>query len=336
MGRKTGKDPGKVTEVTYKAKKAVGGVIKFDCRPPPLRSDEISQSSLNEFVVSLQNTNRNSVSMWQMLLLIEYKDFVLSDEHRYIIQTQVDQMLTNITPDVHGPVMITHNQGDASWHNERRVRVTASNAKSVYACNSEGRYRNLVNAQLWGKPVQTAAMLHGNVNEVLARESFQVKIMKEIAGFQVAETGMWINGRYPGMGASPDGILFDPISDTKGVLEIKCPMSLKAIDPNKFDECLTVKQLGAFCLKRDETDGTLKLKTNHPYYYQMQLQMAMCELQWGYFDVWTPHGVHYESVVYDVKLVDDILPKLREFHRRYLCPEYFLMRLPRRLTLMKL
>ena len=36
MGCKTGKDPGKVTEVTYKGKKAVGGVIKFYCRPPPL------------------------------------------------------------------------------------------------------------------------------------------------------------------------------------------------------------------------------------------------------------------------------------------------------------
>ena len=173
------------------------------------------------------------------------KDFELSDEHRYIIQSQVDQMLKNITPDVDGPVMVTHNQGDASWHNERRVRVTASNAKSVYACNSTGRYQHLVNGQLLGNPVQTAAMLHGNVNEVLARESFQVKIKKEIAGFQVAETGMWINKRYPGMGASPDGILFDPISDTKGVLEIKCPMSLKSVDPNKFDECLTVKQLGA-------------------------------------------------------------------------------------------
>ena len=80
--------------------------------------------------------------------------------------------------------------------------------------------------------MQTAAMLHGNVNAVLARESFQVKIKKEIAGFQVDGTGMWIYGRYPGMGASPDGIVFDPISDTKGVLKIKCHMPLKVIDPN--------------------------------------------------------------------------------------------------------
>ena len=196
--------------------------------------------------MSLQNTNRNNVRMWEMFLLIPYRDFELSDEHRYIIKRQVDQMLTSITPDVHGPVMVTHNQDDASWHNERRVRVTASNAKSVYAGNSESRYPNLLNGPLCGKSMQTATMLHGNVKAVLARESFQVKIKKEIAGFPVDGTGMRIHGRYPGMGASPDGIVFDPISDTEGVLEIKCHMPLKAIGPNKFDECLTVKRLAAF------------------------------------------------------------------------------------------
>ena len=59
--------------------------------------------------MSLQNTNRNNVRMWEMFLLIAYRDFELSDEHRYIIKRQVDQMLTSITPDVHGPVMVTHN-----------------------------------------------------------------------------------------------------------------------------------------------------------------------------------------------------------------------------------
>ena len=93
---------------------------------------------------------------------------------------------------------------------------------------------------------------------VLARESFQVKIKKEIAGFQVDGTGIWINGRYPGMSASPGGIVFDPISDAKGVLEIKCPMALKAIDPNKFDECLTVKRLAAFWSCKQPTPTTMK------------------------------------------------------------------------------
>ncbi|KAK2178530.1 hypothetical protein NP493_540g02016 [Ridgeia piscesae] len=61
----------------------------------------------------------------------------------------------------------------------------------------------------------------------------------------------------------------------------------------------------------------------------MQIQMAMCEMQWGYFVVWTPFGLHHEKVTYNAALVDQMIPQLREFHQMYLCPEYFLMRLPR-------
>ena len=92
------------------------------------------------------------------------------------------------------------------------------NAKTIFSCASEDGFENLVNQQLWAKPVQTAAMLHGCHNEIVAREDFQTAIVNEITGFLVAETGMWINRQYPGIGASPDGILFYPVSNTKGVL----------------------------------------------------------------------------------------------------------------------
>ena len=45
---------------------------------------------------------------------------------------------------------------------------------------------------------------------------------------------MWINGQYPGVGASPDGLLFDPHNSSHGILEIKCPMSLKSVTPCDF------------------------------------------------------------------------------------------------------
>ena len=77
-------------------------------------------------------------------------------------------------------------------------------------------------------------MLHGCDNEIMAPEAFHSVIEKEVRGFQVAETGMWINRQFPGIGASPDGLLFDPVSNTKGDLEIKCQMSIKRIDQNKI------------------------------------------------------------------------------------------------------
>ena len=145
--------------------------------------------------------------------------------------------------------------------------------------------------------MQTAAMLHGNVNAVLARESFQVKIKKEIAGFQVEGTGMWINAswhnerrvrvtasnaksvyacniesRYPNLlnvdkwAVSRYGCIswWDSIWSHiwyKGFVEIKCPMPLKAIDPNKFDECLIVKRLAALRSCKQPTPTTIKKQT---------------------------------------------------------------------------
>ena len=124
-------------------------------------------------------------------MAIEYEDFELSQDHSNLIKSQVGQLLANITPADCGPVLITSSQGHAAGHNERGARVTASNAKTIFACASEDRFENLVNQLLWGQPEQTAAMLHGCRNEIMAREDFQTA--NEITGFQVVETGMWIS-----------------------------------------------------------------------------------------------------------------------------------------------
>ena len=57
-------------------------------------------------------------------------------------------------------------------------------------------------------------------------------------GFEVKETGLWINPGFTGLGESPDGLLFDP-SETPpfGILEIKSPYilrDLKPIEPYKL------------------------------------------------------------------------------------------------------
>ena len=63
--------------------------------------------------------------------------------------------------------------------------------------------------------MQTSTMLH----KALARDTFPIQVQSEIVGFQVAETGMWVN-RCPGS-VSPDGVLYDPLTCSEGVLEIK-------------------------------------------------------------------------------------------------------------------
>ena len=109
--------------------------MQFDSRPPAMRSNEIDKYSLSNFITSVQSINPNSQNMWPTLLLIEYEDFELSPSHREIIQGQVTQLLENVTPAASGLVLITGSQGTSAWANERRVRVTASNAKNVCLCH---------------------------------------------------------------------------------------------------------------------------------------------------------------------------------------------------------
>ena len=106
-------------------------------------------------------------------------------------------------------------------------------------------------------------------------------------------------------------------------------MSLKSVAPCDFIDHFSDKQVKAFCLQKT-ADG-LALKKNHAYYYQVQLQMGVCEVQWGYFVVWTPLGLYTEKIVFDATFFSAIVAKLTNFHCHYLLPEFFFMKLPRRL-----
>ena len=88
------------------------------------------------------------------------------------------QLIDNVTPAVSGPVLITDSQRTTAWENERRVRFTASNVKNVGVCATKHRLQTLVDDQLWGDRVQTSAMLYGTRHEALARDTFQVEILR--------------------------------------------------------------------------------------------------------------------------------------------------------------
>ena len=76
--------------------------------------------------------------------------------------------------------------------------------------------------------------------------------------------------------------------------------------------------------------GRQELRYAHAYYYQVQLQMGVCEVQWGYFGVWTPLGLYTENIVFDATFFCHCC-ETYTLHRHYLLPEFFLMKLPRRL-----
>jgi len=139
---------------------------------------------------------------------------------------------------------------------------------------------------------------------------------------------MWSNSKYIELSCSPDGIISGYYGEN-ALIEIKCPLLLKTVNPNNFEKTLTRKQMKNFCLER--RNDQIQLKRDHPYYYQIQLAMGITELTTCHFVVWSPKGMFYEEVTFHPVFFDKLTGKMQPLFWKLLVPEYFFMRTPRRL-----
>ena len=101
-------------------------------------------------------------------------------------------------------------------------------------------------------------------------------MVKQHQDFKVEDAGLFIDHLNPFLGASPDGIAQCACCG-HGVVEVKCPFCFKddiPEDDKKF--CMAVN-----------SEGSWKLKTDHSYYYQVQLQLHVCDVAYADFVVWT-------------------------------------------------
>ena len=94
-------------------------------------------------------------------------------------------------------------------------------------------------------------------------------MQKQVPGVTVFDAGLSVHPSFPYLGASPDGKVFDPSTDSKyGLLEIKCPFSKRgetleqaAADPNFYLEMLE----GNFISRRKTpVDIMLKYRDSWP------------------------------------------------------------------------
>ena len=92
----------------------------------------------------------------------------------------------------------------------------------------------------------------------------------EHENFLVIQCGLILDPDFPFMGATPDGLV-NCKCYSSGVLKIKSPFSRKH---NCFKTAASENP--SFFLVDD--NGCLKLKEDHKYYYQVQLQMKLCRV----------------------------------------------------------
>ncbi|XP_041862020.1 uncharacterized protein LOC121652935 [Melanotaenia boesemani] len=331
VGRKVGKNPKSITDAQYpNRKRKMSAVINFDPRPTSLRRTSLTHVEMNNFVRDLQTASSPQGSMWETIIPMHFDNYTLSIDETGLLQQKVGIICQNLMPSVSGVTELCSVQGDETWFAERRLRVTASIAKSVVTASSDCVRANLVKRKLWEPPVKAVSLEYDHVNEAKARQSF----VEKFPNMTVRETGLWVNSEYPYLAASPDGLLHDRDLDSHGVLEIKCPISLKEAHPKDFYTALSKKQLAGFCLKVDGDEVTMSKK--HAYYYQVQMQMGVLQREWSYFVIWSPKGMIVKKILFDKDFFDAMVPVLRNFHCNYLCPEYVEMRLPRHLPILSL
>jgi len=158
------------------------------------------------------------------------------------------------------------------------------------------------------KTIQTPDMKYGLTNEIRAAKEYpdcgQNKIMYK--------SGLVVNPAFCWLGASPDGIIFDPSfrENPLGIFEAKCSFCVAG---KKIIEI--IRENKQFHLK--QTDNGIKLKENHNYYYQLQGLMGITGLTWCDFCVWAGVDFFQQRIMFDETLWNNVLRKLTNFYFEY-------------------
>lgn len=115
----------------------------------------------------------------------------------------------------------------------------------------------------------------------------------------------------PWLGASPERIVWDATELGYGILEIKCPYTLR---DKTADELLAE----SFCSELSESGP--RLKRNHDYYSQIIGQMGVSGLSWGDFVVFGKDFILIERIRLDPSEWEALKADLDYFYFSTLLP----------------
>ncbi len=188
------------------------------------------------------------------------------------------------------------------WFRFRSGRVTASRLKAACHTNLSQPSQSLIKSVCYPENYKftSRATSWGCQHEKEAREAYICEIQTKHLNVTVTDRGLVIDPNYPYLGASPDGYV-KCVCCGPGVIEIKCPYLCR---DRPF---LDATDDGRFFLGKD-SEGQFYLQHKHAYYYQIQLQMKLCKVQYGDFVVWGKT----ELVILRINLDDFISEAMRK------------------------
>ncbi|CAN7943520.1 unnamed protein product [Ixodes hexagonus] len=199
----------------------------------------------------------------------------------------------------------TRGQADKTlWYEERAKRVTASRFGDVVKRQAPITEKFRASIFSSGQTTSSKYMKMGKDNEPHALARY-----KQARGVTIYPVGLCVNPGISVLGASPDGLVWDPDVEQWGLVEVKT--LAKAME-----EGLTVKEAISKDMVPYLKDGVLK--SNHKNNLQIQGQLAITGLKWC--DLVVDSGCQdpmVQRVPFDELLWKDMLPKLLSFHAAY-------------------
>ena len=212
------------------------------------------------------------------------------------------------------------------WYAQRCGRITASNIHDVYTkTNSilkkrgkkKHHYSQMVDRIIHkGNDIsRLPAIKWGVTHESDGVKSFLSTIGPQheggLEGFH--ECGMFIRADRPFLAGSPDG-LFRCKCCAISTVEVKCPFSVRNMNVHLQEVYSQVDFL-------EDEDGKPRLRRNHKYFTQVQIQMWLVNAPHAYFIVWTQgHPPLIEKVTLDLEYVMQVVNTVTLFYKTYVLP----------------
>ncbi|XP_066586740.1 uncharacterized protein [Prorops nasuta] len=196
------------------------------------------------------------------------------------------------------------------WMRERSYRITGSICYELYTYTKTKRnddeWLRKIDNTFVPKSFKSDVLDYGKGTEKEARNAF-----RKIFNCEVVEIGLVVSKTNPWLAYSPDGIIIKnkmPIA----LLEIKCPIKGKTTDIYTTVESQIKK-----CLFRDGEN--LMMKKKHQYYGQIQLGMAVLNLNVTYFVIYSSFdkGMCYLKIMRDNIFIITMLFALKKVYFKY-------------------
>lgn len=299
---------------------------------PTAPYQKICNRSYNFFQVSmlpkinadLVQQTTNDCSSAQQYDEIILQSIFFKSEYRGMQLQQLLEIATSITVKMSAKNItliekLTTNQSDSwLWEKKRVGIVTGSTFKSACVTNIKKPAKSTIMKICYPELSRFSSpqTRYGNKMESTARQMF-VELMEKVHKiFSCTQTGLVIDPLCNFFAASPDGTCMCDCCG-KYLVEIKCPFCMSS--PDSSIENLLKLQNPYILLENNE----VQINKNHSYYYQVQMQMAVCRLQLCYFYVWSPKIENHIclKVLFDPNFWQEKSVKAFRFAKTVLVPE---------------